>query len=38
MNDNWWYAIYSKSIMDNKNDKLTSVNFEIVKTHFFNIF
>ena len=28
MNDNWWYAIDSKSIMDNENDKLTKYSFE----------
>ena len=31
MNDNWWYAIDSKSIMDNENDKLTNYSFEKAK-------
>lgn len=32
MNEHCWYAMDSKSIMDNENDKLTTVKFEIVTT------
>ena len=28
MNDNWWYAIDSRSIMDNEEDKLTLYSFQ----------
>ena len=31
MNDHWWYAMDSKSIMDNENDKLTKYSFEKAK-------
>ena len=31
MNEHWWYAMDSKSIMDNENDKLTNYSFEKAK-------